>query len=289
MADLLLGTLLMEAACTVCTSVAERQRAMSMVGSTHRAERFYGTALEHLARRGIPYLIGGAYAMREYAGIFRDTKDLDVFCRPADAPRVLRVLGRAGYRTEMTDAVWLAKAFHGDHFIDVIFSSGNGLCRVDDTWFRYARDVQLFGRAVKLIPPEELIWSKAYVQTRTRYDGADIAHIIRQHGTTLNWQRLLERMEPDWEVLLLHLLNFRYVYPSERAAVPRWLMWDLWARVERQLRDPPPRERVTRGPLLAPYDYAVDTVEWGYRDVRALRGGESDACRADRRAGRRSG
>jgi hypothetical protein len=225
--------------------------------------------------------------MREYAGIFRDTKDLDVFCRPADVRRILRVLGRAGYRTEVTDPVWLAKAFHGDHFVDVIFCSGNCLCGVDDTWFRHARDVRLFGYEVRLIPPEELIWSKAYVQNRERYDGADIAHILRRQSAALDWQRLLERMEPDWEVLLMHALNFRYVYPSEREAVPRWLMLDLWSRVERQLRDPAPRARVSRGPLLAPRDYEIDILEWGYRDARASRPAARDGRGADDDAHRR--
>ena len=34
-------------------------------------------------------------------------------------------------------------------------------------------------------------------------------------------------MEPHWEVLLTHLLNFRFVYPTERDLVPRWLMEEL--------------------------------------------------------------
>src|SRR5579884_1545002 len=147
---------------------------MKLPEPSEQATRFYATALDCLVRDGVPFLIGGAYAMREYAGIFRDTKDLDLFCRPEDARRVLAVLAGAGCRTEVWDPVWLAKAFQEDLFIDVIFNAGNGLGRVDDTWFRHARDVLLFGVPVQLIPPEELIWSKAYVQTRERYDGPDI-------------------------------------------------------------------------------------------------------------------
>jgi hypothetical protein len=38
------------------------------------------------------------------------------------------------------DAGRLAKAYHGNDFIDLIFSSGNGLCAVDDDWFEPGLD-----------------------------------------------------------------------------------------------------------------------------------------------------
>jgi len=38
-----------------------------------------------------------------------------------------------------------------------------------------------------------MIWSKAFIMERDRYDGADIAHIIRTCGKGLDWSRLLHR------------------------------------------------------------------------------------------------
>ncbi len=49
--------------------------------------RFYVNALAVLAEANVPYLLGGAYALAHYTGIVRHTKDLDLFVRPADAPR----------------------------------------------------------------------------------------------------------------------------------------------------------------------------------------------------------
>lgn len=254
-----------------------------------RAEHFYRTALNHLAEGGVPFMVGGAYALREYAGIVRDTKDLDIFCKPDDHPGILGLLISAGYQTEVTYPNWLAKAFHRDHFVDIIFSSGNSVCRVDETWFRHSRRSTMFGVPVQLIPPEEMIWSKAYVQDRGRFDGADIAHILLRQSETLDWHRLLVRAGSDSEVLLAHLINFRFIYPSERDVVPEWVMRELWSRIERQLEDPPLAERICRGPLLTPYDYEVDVKEWGYRDARTLvpevptrRRGEHDANRRAR-------
>jgi hypothetical protein len=234
-----------------------------------RAEDFYLSALGHLLRSGVPFMLGGAYALREYGGISRDTKDIDVFCKPGDCPRLLETLNEAGYHAEVTYSNWLAKAFHGDHFIDVIFGSRNDRCAIDDRWFQYARPVHAFGFPLLLIPPEEMIWSKAYVQDRFRFDGADIAHILRKQGAQLDWHRLLERFDEDWEVLLAHLINFRFTYPSDRTVAPDWLLRELCARVEEQLADPVAPERVCRGPLLTPNDYQVDILAWGYRDARS--------------------
>jgi hypothetical protein len=119
--------------------------------------RFYRDVLACLDREGVPFLVGGAYALGHYTGIVRHTKDLDLFTRPADAPRVLDLIKGCGYRTEMTFAHWLAKAFAEDDFVDVIFSSGNGMCPVDDGWFAHAPPARMLGHQVRLIPAEEMI------------------------------------------------------------------------------------------------------------------------------------
>lgn len=247
---------------------------MTSAAPSTGAERCYVSALNLLNGSGVPYLVGGAYAMRDYAGIFRETKDLDVFCRPRDYPRLLAVLSEAGYRTEITYPHWIAKAFRGDYLVDVIFCSGNGLCEVDDVWFEHAPAVELLGCRVPLVPAEELLWSKMFVQYRERYDGADIAHVIRKQGPRLDWRRLLARVDEHWEVLYGQILNFRYVYPSERDTVPSWLMEELAARVRRQVDAPPPLRRICRGTLLAGPHYDVDILEWEYQDPRPLEAGQ---------------
>ena len=234
----------------------------------NRAEPFYRNALNHLADGSVPFMIGGAYALRAYTGVVRETKDLDVFCKPEDHPRIVALLTSAGYQTEVTYPHWLAKAFHRDHTVDIIFSSGNSVCRVDDVWVRHSHPTTMLGVPVRLIPPEEMIWSKLYVQDRGRFDGADIAHLLLKRGETLDWHRLLMRVDADAEALFAHLINFRFVYPSERGLVPEWVMRELWSRIDKQLETPPPPERICRGTLLTPYDYEIDVTKWGYRDAR---------------------
>ncbi len=143
---------------------------------------FYLAALGVLQAADLPFLVGGAYALAEYTGIIRHTKDFDVFARPEDSQRILDSFSRAGYRTEMTFPHWLGKAFFNGDVVDVIFSSGNGICRVDDGWFEHAPSANILGVPVQLVPAEEMIWSKGFVQERERFDGADIAHILRPHA-----------------------------------------------------------------------------------------------------------
>lgn len=108
------------------------QTATPLLTTPDKAE-LYRTTLEMLNRSGVPYLVGGTYAFQYYAGISRTTKDFDIFVRPRDVQRVLEVLQRAGFKTEIAFSHWLGKAHHGEKFIDVIYSSGNGVAEVDDS------------------------------------------------------------------------------------------------------------------------------------------------------------
>jgi hypothetical protein len=235
------------------------------------AEAFYADAMKRLDAAAIPFLIGGAFAFIKLTNIERDTKDLDVFVRPEDCRRVLDLFDAGGYQTELPFPHWLGKVHDGPHFIDVIFSSGNGIARVDDLWFTSAEPAQLFDRAVLLSPAEEMIWSKSFVQERERFDGADVLHIIRERGPALDWARLLMRFDQHWRVLLAHLVTFGYVYPAQRQHVPEWVMAELSRRLALEAADA--KSRVCRGTLLSREQYLVDVEHFGYRDARLEPGG----------------
>jgi hypothetical protein len=230
---------------------------------------FYRHAAQTLRLADVPFLVGGAYALQQQAGIERHTKDFDLFLREADCPRALAALAAAGYRTEMTFSHWLGKVFsHEDAFVDLIFSSGNGIARVDDDWFRHAVPAEVFGLHVDLCAAEEMIWSKGFVQERERFDGADIAHLLRAHGRRLDWPRLLRRYGSHGRILLGHLILFGYIYPGEREAVPTWVLETLWAQVRAEQTEKPASRRLCRGTLLSREQYLVDLEEWGYEDAR---------------------
>ena len=225
-------------------------------------------ALRALATSGVPFLVAGAYAFFEYTGIFRDTKDLDLFVRREDLDRAFAVLEQSGFRTELVDPVWIGKAFRGEWFVDLIFSSGNGVAVVDDAFFEHARLARVMGVDVLLAPPEEMLWSKSFVLERERYDGADVNHLIHARAGDLDWERLLVRFDRYWEVLLSHLLLYRFAYPSERSRVPDGVLRALLARVEDELGTDHPRA-LCRGNLISRWQYRHDLDHLGYEDGRA--------------------
>ncbi len=231
------------------------------------AEAFYAEAVQELSKLGLPFLLAGTYAFSAYTGITRATKDLDILCKPSDYPRILDRFKTLGYAIEIEDERWLAKIFRGEYFFDVIFASLHGVMPVSDQWFEHALRVEVFGTPVHVIAPTELIWSKAFVQLRHRYDGADIVHLILKQHDRIDWRRLLGYMDLHWEVLLVHVLNFRWAYPSEREQVPRWLMDELLGRLEQQLDLPPPRVKICHGRMLSPIDYEWAIKAWGFTDV----------------------
>jgi hypothetical protein len=241
----------------------------------------YRTALEMLNRTGVPYMVGGTYAFQYYAGISRTTKDFDIFVRPRDAQRMLDVLQRAGFHTEMAFSHWLAKAHHGEKFIDVIFSSGNGIAEVDDEWVAHAVDEEVLGVPVKLCPPEEMIWSKALIMERERFDGADVAHMFRHCSGLLNWERLLRRFGSHWRVLFAHIILFGFIYPGERALIPSSVVKDLINRLQAELDVPTRDTKVCQGTLLSRGQYLVDLDEWGYEDARLAPRGKMSAAQVE--------
>jgi len=238
--------------------------------------RVYVEALEALCEAGVEFLIGGAHALAPYTGVVRDTKDLDVFLRRRDCERALAALGAAGFMTDLTFPHWLAKAYAGDRFIDLIFSSGNGVADVDDAWFTHAIPGRVVGVPVLLCPPEETIWSKAFIMERERYDGADVAHLLLACGPQLDWCRLLGRFGRRWRVLLSHLVLFGFIYPGERAAIPDTVMAHLLRRLHRERVKKPDGDPVCQGTLLSRQQYLVDVTR-GCVDGRLVPRGEMTA------------
>jgi hypothetical protein len=244
---------------------------MSMPVADNLARNFYRDTLDALEMANIPVLIGGAFAQEYYTGISRDTKDLDIFLTETDLPRACAVLDRRGFRTEITFSHWLAKAFdrEGEKFVDIIFNSGNGLCKVDREWFERAPAGTVFGRPARFCPVEESIWQKAFIMERERYDGADIAHLLRAQGDKLDWQRLLGRFAGHWRVLLSYIILFGYIYPSERTTIPDWVQRKLSEMFAAEIGRDAGGESVCAGTFLSRAQYVVDVDEWGYRDMRA--------------------
>jgi hypothetical protein len=230
--------------------------------------RFYRDVLTSLDRANVPVLVGGAFAFSHFTGIQRPTKDFDLFVRREHIERALATLADAGFHTELTFPHWLGKARCDEFLVDLIFGSGNSVAPVDDIWFENAVEAEAVGVPVLLCPAEELLWSKAFVMERERYDGADVIHILHTRGPQLDWTRMVARFGDYWRVLLMNLVLYGFVYPGAESPAPSWVTDTLFSRLRDEIADPPRDERLCRGTLISREQYLVDILDWGYSDAR---------------------
>jgi hypothetical protein len=236
----------------------------------------YRRALEAVNASGVPYIVAGAYAIYEHTGIYRKTKDLDLFFEPKSVPDAAAALRAAGFRTRLDDHHWLAKAIMGDYFVDLIYGMGNGAARIDEGWIRYSRPGILAATPVRIAPAEELIWHRLFINERHRHDMSDVVHLILCLGDTLDWDRLVDRAGENWPLLLAQILTFNYIYPPYRSNVPSHVLEGLLARAQLQEDDQQFSPQFTRGPLISRFSFAIDVKEWGFEDptvplIRAAR------------------
>lgn len=238
-----------------------------MPESDSSSNEFFRRSMELLAEARLPFLLGGAYAFCVYTGIARHTKDFDLFVRQKDFDEALAIFRRAGFHSDKTFPHWLGKARSGDDSIDIIYRAGNGLCPVDDLWFERAPRREVLGLEVGLCPPEEMIWMKAFIMERERFDGADVAHLLRHCAAMIDWAHLLRRFGEDWRVLLSHLILFGYIFPAEKDRVPPEVLQELVARLPNEKLSPNEKQ-TCRGTLLSRAQYLTDIGENGLRDAR---------------------
>ena len=97
------------------------------------ATELYQDVLRAMNEHGIPYAVAGAFALQKYTGIWRMTKDLDLFVKASDVPAALEHLCNQGFRCETLDPVWLSKAHRGEYFVDLISGMSNATIVVDQT------------------------------------------------------------------------------------------------------------------------------------------------------------
>ena len=216
----------------------------------------------------MPYAIAGAFALQKYTGIWRLTKDLDLFMKKEDVPVALKHLEKQKFWCEILDPVWLAKAHRGEYFVDLISGMSNGVIVVDDSWMKRTQPAIIAGIKSQIISPEDLVASKLFVIRRERFDGSDIAHIIYGTKGRLNWDRVLELAGEHWEIVLWALILFRYVYPAHTDYIPAPLWQDLLSRYMHLVQHPDPKAPF-RGSLVDENIFSVDVKDWGLEDLQS--------------------
>ncbi|MGA8730336.1 MAG: nucleotidyltransferase [Terracidiphilus sp.] len=230
------------------------------------ARECYEGVLQALQEARVPFAVSGGFAFHHHTGIWRATKDLDLVLTPDAVPAAFKVLQCRGFETWIEDPVWLAKARHLGYFVDLITGVGNATLTVEESWIERAIPDRMLGIRCKVLRAEEMIASKLFVTRRERFDGADIAHLVKACSQQLDWDRLLSLAGTHRDILYWHLVLFATIYPSQVGLVPADVWRSLTEDFKRRISHPDPDEPF-RGSLIDPKMFAIDVDEWGQRDL----------------------
>jgi hypothetical protein len=186
-------------------------------------------AIDVADERNVAFALGGGLAFSEYAGRMRNTKDLDLFILPKDRGAMIEGLCKAGFSDYFDekpyDRSWIYRAVREHVIVDIIWTMPNHRVVVDEDWLTRGWDIEIRDVCLKLLPPEELLWSKLYVMQKDRCDWPDLLNLLRARSHDLDWDRLFAKSDHD-ALLLGGLLSvYRWLLPRQAAEAPPWI-WE---------------------------------------------------------------
>lgn len=192
----------------------------------------YERVIRLASERRLKFALGGGLAFSHYANRWRNTKDLDLYIRPADRDAVIAVLHDSGltdyFDVHDYDRNWIYRSHDGHGIIvDIIWQMANYRAQVDDGWINRGEWVRIRGWSLRLLPVEELLWSKLYVLQRERCDWGDLLNILHARGPRIDWGHLLARVGEDKRVLAGLVELFTWACPDRARELPIWLWGEL--------------------------------------------------------------
>lgn len=193
--------------------------------------KVYQEVIDTASARGIPFALGGAFALAAYTGSWRNTKDLDLYVLPEYRDRMIDVLSSLGltdyFDVKPYDRWWIYRGHQGDCIVDVIWAMANHRAQIDELWMS-GPFVELEGRRLQILPVEALLWDKLYIMQRERCDWSDVLNLLYSAGPDVNWKYLLDRMGEDSVLMAGALSIFRWLSPGRAQALPAW----IWERLQ---------------------------------------------------------
>ncbi len=197
----------------------------------------YRRVIHEARARGLNFALGGGFAVNAYTGLTRNTKDLDLYVVPSDREAMIGVLTEIGlgdyYDQLPYDRGWIYRGYLNGTIVDIIWEMANHIARVDAAWLTRGPEVEVGGEWLRLLPPEELLWTKLYVIQRERCDWPDVLNLIYATGESFDWRHLLRRLGEDAPLLRGALSVFAWMCPGRAQSLPSW----LWERLG--LPEPP--------------------------------------------------
>lgn len=216
----------------------------------------YVEALDALCSSGVPFMVGGAFAVYHYTGFWRNTHDIDIYVTQDDVPRAAEALASVGFtdlgEQAIGDRQWIYHSARNGLIFDVIWRFANLVNYITPDWFDRSSSGEFLGFNLRFLPLEELVWIKVFVINRHRCDWPDVMRIVRAQCKRMNWDRLVDLLGEHW-LLLAGLVDvFDWQHPDSLGCIPDHIRDEL-ARKRQDYHLRPPAEKNNREHLLDPW------------------------------------
>ena len=99
----------------------------------------YQGVIDDAIARGIPFALGGAFALATYTGCWRNTKDIDLYVPPEHRDAMIEILNHRGF-SDLFDSeavrplVDLSRDARRRSIVDVIWAMANHRQQIDELW-----------------------------------------------------------------------------------------------------------------------------------------------------------
>jgi len=187
----------------------------------------FAEAVTALEEAKIPHVLIGGLASSAL-GRPRCSADVDLLVRPRDAARALDALAAHGFDTEETNPHWLYKATKRGVLVDLLFKGPRDVY-LDDSMLARARVMPVLGKAIRVVPPEDLLVMKA---------------LVHDEETPRHWHdalALIATGELDWDYAVWRarkgsrrVLSLLFYALSIDLAVPARVIAALLEQIEHQ-------------------------------------------------------
>ena len=215
----------------------------------------YIDALNALSDSGVPFMVGGAFAVYHYTGWWRNTHDIDVYVTPENVTKAAQALESVGFmdigEQAPGDKQWIYHSARDRLIFDVIWRFANLANYITPDWFQRASAGEFLGMPLKFIPLEELIWMKSFVINRHRCDWPDVMRIIHAQCRIVDWERLVDMLGEHWLLLDGLISVFDWQHPDSVKCIPDNVR-DLLVERHKEYRGHPPKN-ISREHLLDPW------------------------------------
>lgn len=190
----------------------------------------YKRVIAEAGKRGIPFAVGGGLSAMTYAGMWRNTKDIDLYVVPEDRERMIALVGDLGlrdyYEQHGYDRNWIYRSYTGDTIVDIMWAMANQRAQVTPAWLT-GPEVEVDGECFRLLAPEKSLWTKLYVLQHDRTDWPDAFNLLHGVGPELDWRGVLQDLGEDRPLLAGLVSVFAWLCPEVASEFPGWLWSEL--------------------------------------------------------------